>query len=311
MAAPLIAQEVYLLERYASLDYFGDMRDAFAACVKAAEDGLAAFMAKLPPDYRKRPLWDQPDRAWGERVIPNMQWALRGLNDGYIALSRGDADALGMAGNVMTTFASIGRDFSWEWLPQPFYDSYDRAETGARQKARNINATQQGNWQAQELSSDYQEQSRGALDSPASWPTYRLNPKVQVKTGDKVPRSGVYLPSAEHGCAQFLIQGYKAWHVSVPNRFTTPDDHGDTELTTAWTLVERVSDTGGGDPSDADPGRAGIRLRCEAGQPCPREGWWFTPASVNSRRHFKAGELMPDLKSDWGATIWQWDEQQQ
>jgi hypothetical protein len=55
----------------------------------------------------------------------------------------------------------------------------------------------------------------------------------------------------------------------------------------------------------------GRRLRCEAGQPCPREGWWFTPAGANSRRHFKAGELMPDLKSDYGATIWQWDEQQQ
>jgi hypothetical protein len=57
-------------------------------------------------------------------------------------------------------------------------------------------------------------------------------------------------------------------------------------------------------------GTGGIRLRCEAGQPCPREGWWFTPARMNSRRHFKAGEVMPDLKSDWGMTIWQWDEQQ-
>ncbi|MFN3298058.1 MAG: hypothetical protein ACK42S_15365, partial [Caldimonas sp.] len=44
-----------------------------------------------------------------------------------------------------------------------------------------------------------------------------------------------------------------------------------------------------------------------AGSPCPRTGWWFTPAKANSRRHFQAGQIMPDLHADWGLTIWQWD----
>ncbi|GIX24668.1 MAG: hypothetical protein KatS3mg122_1899 [Caldimonas sp.] len=47
-----------------------------------------------------------------------------------------------------------------------------------------------------------------------------------------------------------------------------------------------------------------------AGQPCPRTGWWFTPAQAHSRRRFQAGEVMPDFPSDWGQVIWQWDEQQ-
>ena len=55
---------------------------------------------------------------------------------------------------------------------------------------------------------------------------------------------------------------------------------------------------------------AALRLRCEAGQPCPREGWWFTPAKAGSRRHFKQGEVMPAFSTDYGATIWQWDERQ-
>ena len=50
------------------------------------------------------------------------------------------------------------------------------------------------------------------------------------------------------------------------------------------------------------------RLRCEANHPCPKEGWWFTPAKADSRRHFTQGETMPDLGSAWGSTIWQWDE---
>jgi hypothetical protein len=54
-----------------------------------------------------------------------------------------------------------------------------------------------------------------------------------------------------------------------------------------------------------------LRLRCEAKQPCPQAGYWFTTAMKNSRRQFKAGEKMPDIKdSPWGATIWYWDEQQ-
>ncbi|WP_152987681.1 PoNe immunity protein domain-containing protein, partial [Aquabacterium parvum] len=52
-------------------------------------------------------------------------------------------------------------------------------------------------------------------------------------------------------------------------------------------------------------GDQGIRLRCEAGQPCPREGEWATPAQVNSRR-FRYGEVMPSVESDYGQTIWQW-----
>jgi len=51
--------------------------------------------------------------------------------------------------------------------------------------------------------------------------------------------------------------------------------------------------------------------RCEAGQPCPREGFWFTPAQAGSRRFFKAGEVMPEVGGDYGTTIWQWDQNQE
>lgn len=56
--------------------------------------------------------------------------------------------------------------------------------------------------------------------------------------------------------------------------------------------------------------KSNIRLRCLAGQPCPRGGHWFTPAQANSRHRFAASELMPDVGGSFGATIWQWDESQ-
>jgi len=63
----------------------------------------------------------------------------------------------------------------------------------------------------------------------------------------------------------------------------------------------------GGAPSDSSDG---VTLRCAAGQPCPRAGYWFTPARLDSRRVFQQGEVMPDVGGDYGATIWQWDSQQ-
>ena len=74
----------------------------------------------------------------------------------------------------------------------------------------------------------------------------------------------------------------------------------------AWAREHQVLS---GDPSAG--GKADtLRLRCEAGQPCPREGWWFTPAKADSRRRFQQGETMPAFTADYGATIWQWDERQ-
>ena len=54
----------------------------------------------------------------------------------------------------------------------------------------------------------------------------------------------------------------------------------------------------------------GTPPRQPAGQPCPKEGWWFTPAAAGSRRHFKQGEIMPEVQSDYGSTFWQWDSDQ-
>jgi hypothetical protein len=312
MASPLIPQEIYLLERYGSLEYFGRMRDEFGACVRAAEQALAEFMKRLPANYRKLPTYDQPDQVWGERIIPNLQWALRGLNDGYVQLSRGDADALGMAGNVNTSFASIARDYTGEWMPQPHADEYERAERVAWCFASNISHTQQGNWSMNDLTSEYTDRDRGPLDAPPTWPIYRLNPAVRVKTGEKVPCNGVYLPDASASCAQFLIKGYEAWETGVMNNPDDPNDRSETRVPTTWTLVERIADSGGGVPgAETAAATEGLRLRCEANQPCPREGWWVTlAASTNNRRHFKTGELMPDLRNKDIATIWYWSERQ-
>ncbi len=47
------------------------------------------------------------------------------------------------------------------------------------------------------------------------------------------------------------------------------------------------------------------RLRCEAGQPCPKSGLWSSPAYPDGKRRFQQGEVMPHIEGNaWGATIW-------
>ena len=79
-----------------------------------------------------------------------------------------------------------------------------------------------------------------------------------------------------------------------------------------WYFVERVEGEYEDEPQvdSAHAPAEQTRGRCEAGQPCPREGFWFTPAQASSRHHFSAGEEMPAVGGDYGATIWQWDQNQ-
>ncbi len=310
MATPLNPQEIYLLERYSSLLYFGEMRDHFAAMVQAANDALAKFMQNLPPDYRDRPLHEQPDAVWGERVLPNLQWTLKGLNDGYIDLSRGDWGALSMAGNVSTAFAGISRDYPWDWMPEPFQSLYDVQRRLCSQSSFNISLTSLAQWRPGSLTARYTDDNRGPLAPPPSWPQYRPAPSIRVMTDEKVPSNGVYLPDIGGACAQILIEGQEAWGATVLRNPNDPESQAFDRKPTTWTLVERIADTGGGSPGDPDPIKAGMRLRAMAGEVCPRTGHWFTPARENSRTHFEAGQTMPDVGGNWGTTIWQWDEQQ-
>ena len=82
-----------------------------------------------------------------------------------------------------------------------------------------------------------------------------------------------------------------------------------------WYYVELVND----EYEDHDGTYAGtlevkdkpVQRSIPAGQPCPRSGWWHTPARSDSRRRFTEGEVFPAIEnSDYGATFWLWDENQ-
>lgn len=311
MATPLVPQEIYLLERYSSLDYYRDMVDAWAKMLAVAEQALQQFMLKLPSDYRSRQLSNQPDIVWGERVLPNFRSTLASLDAGYVLLKRGDLSALGFGGNVRSAFHGQTSDYPSDWMPQGLEEQFSRWEFEAFIKGCNLSITEQAGWKIGSLTTRYSDTSRGPLSPPPSWPQYRLNHNVSVATGRPVVQSGIYLPACDDSCAAVLIKDYECFEATVgydPVRMQNTSMQS-----TTWTLVERVADSGGGTPGNSDfnaDATATQRIRVEGGKACPQAGWYFTPAQANSRRFFAVGAVVPDFKSNYGATIWQWDANQ-
>ncbi|MFC0252264.1 hypothetical protein [Massilia consociata] len=83
-----------------------------------------------------------------------------------------------------------------------------------------------------------------------------------------------------------------------------------TSAPSKWYYVELID--GEFEQIDTEANRVELEeQRVEAYKPCEASGFYFTPASSNSRRYFTRGEIFPAVSSVYGNTIWQWDENQQ
>ncbi|MEG0681863.1 MAG: DUF3396 domain-containing protein [Eubacterium sp.] len=65
-----------------------------------------------------------------------------------------------------------------------------------------------------------------------------------------------------------------------------------------WPKGKRVNNSN-------NPPKAHVRLSFQAGEICPRSGYWFTVAKENSRQYFNEGEVFPNFKNNWGEVYWQ------
>lgn len=289
-------QEIYLLERYSSPVYFKEMRDAFANMLEAAEYALELFVNDLPFDYRTRPINRQPDIVWGERVLPNLRSTLDNLNVGYQELLKGDLAAIGYGGNVKSDFRAISMDYDIDWMPEQQQIDYDKWEREASLRAFNMGITSYFGWCLYDLIENYSIESRGALNAPESWPIYSLNQQYSVKVDEVVPVAGIYIPNRADASAQVLLDGMLANEANVGYDPDTTHAVGRAPVT--WMLVERIADSGGGSSSVVPESS-----RCEADQPCPQTGYWWSPAS-QELQHFQAKDTMPDMTKGRWETIW-------
>ncbi|WP_151750620.1 Imm72 family immunity protein [Acinetobacter sp. TUM15131] len=165
------------------------------------------------------------------------------------------------------------------------------------------------------------------------WPLYKKNSinqlneslrdnsfnSVVIKTEQEITITGIYeakLDNEERGCPNYFYQG------TLAPKYSKRDIHQ--SKFTEWYLIwedNRYLD--GIIPEEEkayifDIENIGIKgtqnnpesiekLNIRAGQVCPKAGYWFTVAQENSRQYFKQGEVLPEIKSDWGEVYWQFD----
>ncbi len=145
---------------------------------------------------------------------------------------------------------------------------------------------------------------------PEQIPEYVSDTAVSCRTGDIVPWTGVWVPSTGMGTAALAFARQNLQIMQPAYEIASRDEDGYASFNLVDCIWHPVKPTGrmvehpvlAQLKHDASTARG----RCESGERCPREGWWFTPAVQDSRRFFKLGEVMPKLSTDYGQTIWQW-----
>lgn len=128
----------------------------------------------------------------------------------------------------------------------------------------------------------------------------------------KAPWFDGHVDIGPHGCGAYF--GYWAVEAAAAVYLLDIDDRSFREhLVYPKDLVDYARRLDSGPPTSESLSSAAdlSGLRVEGGSPCPRTGYWVTPAKADSRQHFIEGATMPEFKeSAYGATIWQWSNDQ-
>ncbi|UXY15360.1 hypothetical protein N8I74_18945 [Chitiniphilus purpureus] len=317
-------QEVYLLEYLVSLEHFCNVREAMRQAVRYGEQALDEFMQHIPTDLRSRHQSLQPDVVWGGRVMPNLRNSRDAIIRGCILRSHDDAAAFN--GSVGSHGGSINKhisDFDDTWMPEPLSRLFWDNLYLAIQLDKLAGTTLSGAWLPGNLTWNCDFKNENGLLAgtgiklPEIIPNYELDATMVIHPGDKVEITGVYLPTAENTCAQFLHPGWNKLDIVELERpeilvrqGLAQDEYGrwieEHYIETTWTLVRQIPGQfievpadGFFPQTDSSPGRVVAPGVCSA------TGWWWTPAKEGARRYFEKGERMPDFpQSAYGQTIW-------
>ena len=319
--AQLHPQECFLLERYTSLEYIGELRDAWAETIRATEKALDDYMRTAPADLRAQHLSHQPDVGWGTVVLPNFRSTLQTLINAYIYRSHDDPRAFRIGGGVSYDFHRGASEFWRGWMSEEVENQIGDAAGQATNIDSNVRVTNQGLWVEGRLTHRRARLNRHDSALPDRIPAYELDPSVVIRPGEPVVVTGLYLPDIDNACAQFLhpyrtrqLEPDLLKELGMGNIYVTQglvkDEEGYWEETQdvvpTWTLIRRVPDRYIAVPPEGFyPKDQPSTGRVAAGQPCPQSGTWWTPAKPDARRAFAQGDIMPDYPdSTYGATVW-------
>lgn len=297
----------YLLEQFSSLNFFEIMMENYKKFLDQLEELFEIYMHNLPCNLRHLPLPEQADINWGSTVLPNLRETMDRINYAYAKLKSGDFTYLNYVGEINSNQKGIS-EFSPHWMDDLPYEKIKQCwdyHLIATSYASVIGQTYPTYWDMDTLIYDFKKIdifNNIILDLPNSYPIYRINPAVMIKSNEKLEKTGIYLCQEIEGRIEFMAASEEQDN-GVASVIAIGYDSETYETLYAeanWILIERVADNGG----SANTIQTDI-LKGFVEQSCPRTGYWWSPANKSQSRYFEQGEIFPKIEnSDWGESIW-------
>ncbi|NAR19636.1 hypothetical protein GPS63_15385 [Acinetobacter haemolyticus] len=297
----------YLLEQFSSLEFFETMRNNYGLFLDSLEELFEIYMHNLPYNLRSLPYPEQADIQWGGAVLPNLRNTMDRIDSAYAKIKSGDFTYLRCTGEIRSNDKGLS-EFSPHWMDnlptakvKQCWDHYSVAKS----YASIISNTYPTYWNLDELVIDYPEDDifhEINLVLPDSYPVYRVNPEIIVKSNEKVEKTGIYICEQDRKRIEFMAASEEESRGvgSVAATGMDPDTFETFYGDCAWILVERIADEGGSSETIKAENLKGF-----AGQICQRSGNWWSPANQLQSRYFEQGEVFPEIENNsWGETIW-------
>lgn len=299
-------KEAYLLEQFSSLQFFETMRNNYRFFLDGLEELFEIYMHNLPYNLRSLPLPEQADINWGGTVLPNLRSTMDRIDIAYAKIKAGDFTYLRCTGEIRSNDKGMS-EFSPHWMDdlpvnkvRQCWDYYSIAN----QYASILESTYPTTWDKGFLAKEFPHLelfNNINVNLPESYPIYRINPEVKVKSKEKLIKAGIYICGDFDHKLKFLAASPEQGNGFAPRyAMQNPETYENTYFETTWTLVERIADTGG----SAETIQA-ENLKGFAGEICPCSGHWWSPVNQSEKRYFEQGEVFPEISNNaWGKTIW-------
>lgn len=140
---------------------------------------------------------------------------------------------------------------------------------------------------------------------PTPLPDYKIDPSIVCRTGDEVPRTGVWYPNTgiDMHSLTFAIKGLR-----MPPAYRVTKTADELHAEGIWGSAETVAVPTTWHPIVASTEKKNINheLWAKAGESCPRAGVWQAGDITATERTYCAGETMDNLGSAYGLTVWRW-----
>ncbi|WP_368565782.1 hypothetical protein [Acinetobacter bereziniae] len=242
----------YLLEQFSSIEFFEIMRNNYSLFLESLEELFEIYMYNL----RDLPLPKQADINWGEIVLPNLRNTMDRIDFAHKKIKSGDYTYLDCVGEIRSNHKGLS-EFSSEWMDELPYDKVKQCwdyYSIATSYASVIESTYPTSWDMNTLIYDFKKINifnNIILDLPNSYPIYRINPEIMVKSNEKLETTGIYLCHEIKGRIEFMAASEEEDNgvASVVAVGHDPDTYETLYAEVNWTLIERISDVGGSDNS--------------------------------------------------------------